>query len=287
MALSDVPPRVAIVTGASSGIGEASARALARAGFRVVIAARRAERLEQIAKEISQEGGVALPVGVDLSAAAARSTLVDRSIEAFGRIDVLVNNAGYSPASALEQLPIEDLLRIFQVNLFAGLQLIGEVVPIMRDQGGGRIVNMSSLAGSVPAPLVVAYSATKGALESATSCLRLELAPWNIRLSLVIPGFVDTPTFENSRRGAEGLRNDPTNPYQKLMFDLDDFAKSNLKRAIPPSVVGAVVTEAATARRPRRRYYVPFSANLQRRILGYLPESVLDWLLIKLYKVPV
>ena len=156
--------KVAIVTGASSGIGEASARCLARAGFRVVIAARRAERLEHIAKEISQGGGVALPVATDLVDEAARSTLVRRSVDAFGRIDVLVNNAGFSPAAALEQLPMEELLRTFQVNLFAGLQLIGEVTPIMREQGGGRIVNMSSLAGSVPAPLAVAYAATKGAI---------------------------------------------------------------------------------------------------------------------------
>ena len=283
---SDAETRVAIVTGASSGIGEASARCLARAGFRVVIAARRAERLEHIAKEISQEGGVALPVATDLVDEAARSTLVRRSVDAFGRIDVLVNNAGFSPAAALEQLPMEELLRTFQVNLFAGLQLIGEVTPIMREQGGGRIVNMSSLAGSVPAPLAVAYAATKGALESATACLRLELAPWNIQLSLVIPGFVDTATFDNSRKAAESLRNDPANPYRQLMFDLDDFARRKLKGAIQPRVVGAVVVKAATARRPRARYYVPFSAKLQSRFLSYLPERVLDRLLTVIYKVP-
>ena len=282
----DSEAKVAIVTGASSGIGEASARCLARAGFRVAIAARRAERLERIAKEISQEGGVALPVATDLCDDAARSALVRRTVDAFGRIDVLVNNAGYSPAAALEQLPMHELLRTFQVNLFAGLQLIGEVTPIMREQGGGRIINMSSLAGSVAAPMAIAYVATKSALESATDCLRLELAPWKIRLSLIIPGFIDTATFDNTRKAAEGLRNDPENPYRQLMFDLDEFAKSSLKGALPPSAVGEVVVKAATARRPRSRYYVPFSAKLQSLFLGYLPDSLLDRLLIKLYKVP-
>jgi short-subunit dehydrogenase len=158
----------------------------------------------------------------------------------------------------------------------------------MREQGGGRIINMSSLAGSVPAPLAVAYASTKGALESATDCLRLELAPWNIRLSLVIPGFVDTATFDNSRLAATDLRNDPDNPYRQLMFDLDDFATKSVKRtAIQPSTVGDVVAKAATARRPRPRYYVPFSAKLQSSVLGYLPDRVLDRILIKLYKVPV
>jgi NAD(P)-dependent dehydrogenase (short-subunit alcohol dehydrogenase family) len=284
---TDDMPRVAIVTGASSGIGEASARQLARAGFRVAVAARRGDRLEALSKAIAQEGGDALPVTTDLSDELQTKRLVERTLDTYGRIDVLVNNAGFSPAGALEQLPRSEVLRTFQVNLLAGLQLIGEVTPLMRKQGGGRIINMSSLAGQVPAPLAVVYAGTKGALEAATACLRLELAAWKIRLSLIIPGFVDTPTFDNTREAAQPLRNDLANPYRQLMFDLDDFATKQLRSALSPDDVAKVVVVAATAARPRERYYVPFSARLQSSLLRALPERVLDRLLIRLYKLPV
>lgn len=253
----------------------------------MALAARRAERLEALSKVIAREGGEALPVATDLADERATSRLVQRTLQAFGRIDVLVNNAGFSPAAALEQLSRAEVRGTFEVNLFAGLQLVGAVVPVMREQGGGRILNMSSLASKVPAPLAVAYAASKGALEAATDCLRLELAPWKIQLSLIIPGFVDTPTFDNSREAAQGLRADPTNPYRQLMLDLDDFVTARLKRALRPEDVGNIVVEAATANRPQERYYVPFSARLQSSLLRSLPERVRHRLLVRLYKVPV
>jgi NAD(P)-dependent dehydrogenase (short-subunit alcohol dehydrogenase family) len=282
-----LPPPVALVTGASSGIGEASALALARRGYRVVVAARRAERLETLAKQITTEGGEALAVATDLADGAATSDLVARCLEAFGRVDVLVNNAGFSPGAALEQVSRDELRHIFEVNLFAALQLVGELVPVMREQGGGRIVNVGSLGGSVAAPLAIPYSATKAGLDAATRGMRLELAPWRIRVSLVIPGFVDTAVFENARSGSQHLRDDPANPYRKLFFDLDEFTKKNLKRAISPEEVGAVIALAATSPRPRLRYYAPVSARLQSGALGLLPEALLDRILLGLYKIEV
>ncbi len=278
--------RVAIVTGASSGIGEASAAALAKSGFRVVAVARRGNRLEALAKRSSLEGGEILPLAVDLGSESDTSRVALRTLDAFGRIDVLVNNAGFSPAAAIEQLTREEIRRTFEVNLFAGLQLVAAVVPRMRDQGGGRIINMGSLAGSVPAPLAVTYSATKAALSAATRGLRLELAPWKIHVSHIVPGFVDTPVFDTSREMGQALREDESNPYRQLMFDLDDFAQAQLEKALRPEDIAAVVVEAATARRPRERYYAPFSAGLQERILRALPERWVDRMLLRLYKVP-
>jgi NAD(P)-dependent dehydrogenase (short-subunit alcohol dehydrogenase family) len=282
----DKAVRSCIVTGASSGIGEACARALARAGFRVAIAARRADRLESLAKEIAQEGGMALPVACDLGDESATAGLVEKTLDAFGRIDVLVNNAGFSPAAAMEQLPRSEVVRTFEVNLISGLQLIGAVSPIMREQGGGRILNMSSLAGSVPAPMAVVYSSTKAAIDMASDCLRLELAPWNIEVSSIVPGFVDTDTFDNSREMARDLRADEANPYRQRMFDMDDFAKGQLKNAISPAQVADVVVKAATARRLRSRYYAPFGARLQATLLGAVPARLLERILLRLYKVP-
>ncbi len=278
--------RVAIVTGASSGIGEACARRLARNGFRVVLAARRGERLERIAKEIAQQGGDALPVSTDLGETDATDNLVDETLAAYGRIDLLLNNAGYSPAAAIEQFSRDELRQTFDVNLLSGLHLIGRVIPVMLEQGSGRILNMGSLGGSVPAPLAIAYASTKAGIAAATRGLRLELAPWNIHVALIVPGFVRTEVFDKARAMGEALRGDPANPYRKMMFDLDDFAQANLKKALEPDDVATVVLRAATEARPRSRYYAPFSARLQASFLAALPEPWVERILRRVYKIP-
>lgn len=274
---------VAIVTGASSGIGAASARCLAAAGFRVVLAARRAAELERIAKEIEAAGGKALPIPVDLADATETRALVTATMEHHARIDVLVNNAGYGPAAANEQLSRDDLRHAFEVNLLAALQLAGGVAPIMRTQGRGRIINMGSLAAAIPAPLAVAYSATKAGLEVATRGLRLELEPFGIDVVQIVPGFVDTPTFDKSRAASESLRADLANPYRQRMIDLDAFAQSNMKHALAPEAIGRIVLRAATARRPKPRYYAPASARWQSMIFGVLPEGIAHRMLRRVY----
>ncbi|MDH3625316.1 MAG: SDR family oxidoreductase [Myxococcales bacterium] len=278
------PAKVAIVTGASSGIGEATAHCLAEAGFTVVLAARRRALLDQVAEEITKKGGKALSVPTDLSDAQATSALVRKALEEFGRVDVLVNNAGYGPPYALEQLDRQALRHVFDVNLLSAMQLIGELTPVMRAQGGGRIINIGSLARYVGAPIAAAYAATKGGMEAMTACMRLELAPWNIRLSLVVPGFVDTPTFDTAREAGQHLRDDPENPYRKLMTDLDEFAKEQLKSAASPEDVGKVVVKAATADAPKTRYFVPRAARTTARMFGMMPDRLADRILLKMYK---
>jgi len=277
--------RAAIVTGASSGIGAASARALASAGFRVVLAARRLERLEALAKQIAAAGGIALPVAADLAREADCTALVDRALHQLGRVDVLVNNAGFSPGAPIELLPRAEMSRTFEVNLVAAIHLTGLVAPPMRAQGGGRVINIGSLAGNVPAPIAVCYAATKAGMEMATRCIRLELAPWNIRLSHIVCGFVDTETFENTKASVEHIRRDSSSPYRKLLLDLDAFAQRQVASALPPETVASVVVEAATARRPRETYFTPASARLQRGILSALPERWLQALLRRLYGI--
>jgi NAD(P)-dependent dehydrogenase (short-subunit alcohol dehydrogenase family) len=173
---------------------------------------------------------------------------------------------------------------VFDVNLLSGMQLIAELTPVMREQGGGRIINISSLTRYVGAPLAGAYAATKGGMEAMTACMRLELSPWNIELSLIVPGFVDTPTFDKSREAGQDLRDDPNNPYQKLMSDLDDFAQDQLKSAVPPEDVGKAVVKAVTADSPKTRYFVPKSARTAARMFGVLPDRLADRLLLKMYK---
>lgn len=280
----DKSERVAIVTGASSGIGEATARCLAEAGFSVVLAARRADLLDGIVADIATQGGKALSVPTDLSDAEETSALVRTTLDTFGRVDVLVNNAGYSPARALEQMNREAMRHMFDVNLLSGMQLIAELTPTMREQGGGRIINIGSLAAYVGAPFAAAYAATKGGMEAMVACMRLELSPWNIQLSVIVPGFVDTPTFDKARAGAEHLRDDPSNPYRQLMADLDDFANDQLKSAVPPEDVGKAVLKAATVDSPKTRYFVPRSARTATRMFGMMPDRFADRILLKMYK---
>ena len=207
------------------------------------------------------------------------------ALDGLGRIDLLVNNAGYSPGRAIEQITRQELRHIFDVNLFSALQLIGAVIPQMRDQGSGRIINVGSVAGFVPAPLAIPYAATKTGLHAATDALRLELAGFGIDVSLVVPGFVDTDVFDNARAESQFLRDDESNPYRKTMFDLDELAKKNLKKALSPDDVARIILKAATARRPKERYYAPLSTKLQCVLLGMLPSRLLDLILLRVYKL--
>ena len=287
--MPNIPPstriRTAIVTGASSGIGEATSRRLASVGFHVALIARRGDRLESITKEIETAGGRALAIVADLADPEETSRAFRQAVRALGRIDVLINNAGFSPGAAIEQFSRDEIRNIFDVNLFSALQLCGEVTPLMREQGGGRIINVGSLAGMIPAPLAIPYAASKVALHASSDALRLELAPFEIDVSLVIPGFVDTAVFDNAREGAQHLRNDPTNPYREQMFKLDDLAKKNLENPLTPDDIAKIILHAATARRPKERYYAPLSALLQSVFLGMLPARWLDWILMRVYGV--
>ncbi len=276
--------QVAIVTGASSGIGEATARRFAEAGYAVVLAARRKDLLDQIVSEIEGAGGRALSVPTDLSDAGQTTALVQRALAAYGRVDVLVNNAGYGPPYALEQLDRESLRHVFDVNLLAAMQLIGELTPVMREQGGGRIINISSLSRYVGAPFAASYAATKGGMEAMNACMRLELAPWNIQLSVVVPGFVDTPAFDTSRKAGEHLRNDPSNPYRGLMQHLDQFTTEQLESAISPQDVAEIILKAATAKTPKARYFAPQSAKTAVRMFSMMPNKLAERILRKMYK---
>jgi short-subunit dehydrogenase len=277
--------RAAIVTGASSGIGEATARRLAKNAFDVAIIARRKDRLEALAAEIRQAGGRAIPISADLADEGETARAARDALEGLGRIDLLVNNAGYSPGRAIEQATRQELRHIFDVNLFSALQLIGAVTPQMRSQGSGLIINIGSMAGLIPAPLAVPYATTKIGMHAATDALRLELAPFGIKLSLVIPGFVDTAVFENAREESQFLRDDVTNPYRKTMFDLDELAKKNLRNALSPDDVARVVLRAVNARRPKERYYAPFSVKIQHTLLDLLPARLRDAILLRVYKL--
>jgi short-subunit dehydrogenase len=203
----DVAGRVAIVTGASSGIGEAFARLASREGARLVLAARRTGRLEALAGELPD----ALAVTTDLRAPEQVARMVDAATERYGRVDVLVNNAGQGLHVPLEEIKLDDLQAVIELNLYAPLLAMQAVAPLMRAQGGGAIVNISSLTTRMAIPGVGAYSSTKSALEQLSATARAEWAGDGIAVSAVLPGVTATEFHLSLRAGA--LRGGRVQPH--------------------------------------------------------------------------
>ncbi|MGC9185683.1 MAG: SDR family oxidoreductase [Thiomonas sp.] len=187
-----IQDKVIVITGASSGLGEATARLLAAQGARVVLGARRSERIEALATELKTNGAQALAVTTDVTDAAQVQALVDAAVRTFGRIDVMLNNAGLMPHSPLERRKIADWDRMIDVNLKGVLYGIAAALPAMQAQKSGHIINVSSVAGHKVRPGSAVYAATKHAVLALSEGLRQEVKPWNIRTTVISPGAVAT-----------------------------------------------------------------------------------------------
>ncbi len=191
----NIKGKVVIVTGASSGIGEATARQFGRQGARVVLAARRVDKLESLAQEITSmgTGAEAFVVQADLSKLEDIQSLIGQTIEKFGRIDVLVNNAGFGRLNWLENLdPVKDIQAQFDVNVMGVIQTTRQALPVMMKQRSGHIINMCSMAGLVATPTYTIYAACKHAVHGFSEALRREVKPWGIDVSMIYPGGVIT-----------------------------------------------------------------------------------------------
>ena len=185
--------KVAIVTGASSGLGESTARHLAARGAKVVLAARRTDRLDAVVAEIRAAGGEAIAVVTDVAQRADLERLAAASVDAFGRIDVLVNNAGVMPLSPIDKLKVDEWDRTIDINIKGVLYGIAAVLPRMKAQGSGHIVNIASIAGmKVFTPIGTVYSATKYAVRAISEGLRVEVGNSGVRVTIVSPGAVES-----------------------------------------------------------------------------------------------
>jgi NADP-dependent 3-hydroxy acid dehydrogenase YdfG len=191
--------RVVAITGASSGIGEATALALAAAGAKVALAARRADRLEEIVARIEAAGGEAVALPTDIADEAQANTFVRAAAERFGRLDALVNNAGVMQLGPIDGAPTEEWRRMVDVNVFGVLYCTHAALPIMREAGGGHIVNVSSVGGKVVGTYSGVYSLTKFGLGAFTEALRRESIAAGIRVTLVVPGSTATELRSHTR----------------------------------------------------------------------------------------
>jgi NADP-dependent 3-hydroxy acid dehydrogenase YdfG len=189
---NNIDGKVIVITGASSGLGEAAARLLSSLGATVVLAARRADRIQALSHELGLGGGRALAVTTDVAQFAQVQHLADTVIETYGRIDVLINNAGLMPLSPLDRRKVNDWDRMIDVNIKGVLYGIAAVLPTMQQQKSGHIINVSSVAGHKVRPGSTVYSATKTAVRVLSEGLRQEVKPYNIRTTVISPGAVDT-----------------------------------------------------------------------------------------------
>jgi NAD(P)-dependent dehydrogenase (short-subunit alcohol dehydrogenase family) len=255
--------RVAVVTGASSGIGEAAARALVGAGFTVYGTSRRAAAGER------RGGVVFLPLDVtdDESVAGVVREVLDRS----GRIDVLVNNAGIAVSGAAEESSIEQARALFETNLFGSMRMTRAVLPHMRDQGSGRIINVSSVLGFLPAPFGALYASTKHALEGYSESLDHEVREYGVRVLLVEPAYTRTSFDENAVPVDE-----PLPVYARRRETADVLVAEAVKAGDEPSIAGRAVVAAATDKRPKLRYPAGALARRVSRARRYVPAAAFD-----------
>jgi NADP-dependent 3-hydroxy acid dehydrogenase YdfG len=193
---NNIAGKVVVITGASSGMGEAASKHLSSLGATVVLGARRTDRIEKLAKEIQDNGGKALAIAVDVTHRDQVKKLVDTAVEKFGRVDVILNNAGIMPLSTMESLHVDEWDKMIDVNIKGVLNGIAAVLPYMKEQKSGQIINTSSVAGHKVFNGSAVYSATKYAVRALTEGLRMEVKPYNIRTTIVCPGAVKTELLD-------------------------------------------------------------------------------------------
>jgi short-subunit dehydrogenase len=253
--------RTVIVTGASSGIGESASRMFAKEGAKVVLAARSADALEQLASEIAADGGVAMAVPTDVSDASACAMLLEAAQARFGAVHILVNNAGYNFRGAVEEAPSAELARIIDVNLKAPIVLTRLALPYLRRSGKAAIVNVASIAGRIPLPYEATYSATKFGLRAFTFALAEELESTGITVSAVSPGPVSTGfLLKEIEEVPDLVFSQPMSTADEVAVLVLDCAADGALERVCPQISGYLATAG---------YLMPQLPRLLRPILQY------------------
>jgi NAD(P)-dependent dehydrogenase (short-subunit alcohol dehydrogenase family) len=267
--------RAALVTGASTGIGRATALRLDRAGWRVFAGVRREEDAESLRSEASAS---LEPLFLDVTDAGQIAASAERIDAESDGLQGLVNNAGVAVPSPLETIPIDDFRRQVEVNLTGQVAVTQALLPAIR-RGHGRIVFLSSIGGRIGFPLTGAYHAAKFGIEAVGDVFRQELRPWGIAVSIVEPGSIDTPIWERGERIADevGERSPQREAlYGRAIERYRKVVRDTAERGISPEKVAGTIEHALSARRPRSRYLVGVDARVQARLKPLIPTPVFD-----------
>jgi NAD(P)-dependent dehydrogenase (short-subunit alcohol dehydrogenase family) len=255
--------RVVLITGASSGVGQATAQLLSQHGFAVFGTSRNPSNADSV------PGVQMLPLDVrgDDSVRACVEAVVNRS----GRLDVLINNAGYELAGAVEELSSDEVKAQFETNFFGVIRMVNAVLPLMRQQRRGHIVNVSSLAGLTAIPFLGIYSASKFALEGYTEALRQEVKPFNIQVSMTEAGFLRTPMMNHRQVAARRMAEYDTWRQRAL-----NAIRASEDKAPGPDVVADTLLEIISSSSPRLRYLIGQQAKSVIRLRRFLPTAMFE-----------
>jgi NAD(P)-dependent dehydrogenase (short-subunit alcohol dehydrogenase family) len=279
------PSRAVLITGCSSGIGAATAARLAAGGWTVYATARRPETLADL------EAKGCRTLALDVADEESRKAAVDAVVEAEGAVGVLVNNAGYSQSGAVESVPDERVRAQFETNVFAPLALCRLVLPGMREQGWGKVVNVSSMGGRLTFPGGGLYHATKYALEALSDAMRFELRGFGVDVILIEPGLIRTGFGGVVAREISGATaaSDPYSNFNRAVGEATQgaYEKGLLARlGGPPEAVAETIERALNARRPRARYTVTASAKVLLALKAALPDAGWDAMMRSSYPSP-
>jgi len=255
--------KVVLITGASSGVGQSTALLLSQKGYKVFGTSRNSASAEPIPTVAM----LPLDVRSDDSVAACVKAVADEA----GRIDVLVNNAAYELAGALEETSVDETKAQFETNFFGVIRMVKAVLPSMRQNRQGQIINVSSLSGVSPIPFMGIYSASKFALEGYTQALRLEVHPFNIHVSLAEAGFLKTPMM--NKRQVSTLQLEDYNPWRQRAFDA---IRDHEQKAPGPELVAQTILRIIDTRTPRLRYLIGSQAKFTTRLQRFLPEGTYE-----------
>jgi NAD(P)-dependent dehydrogenase (short-subunit alcohol dehydrogenase family) len=255
--------RVVLITGASSGVGQSTARLLSQRGDKVFGTSRNPASAERIA-------GVEM-LSLDVRADESVRACVDDVVNRGGRLDVLINNAGYELAGALEELSLEEDRAQFETNFFGVVRMVNAVLPLMRRQKRGHIINVSSLVGLSAVPFMGIYSASKFALEGYTEALRHEVKPFNIHVSLTEAGFLRTPMMSNRQVGARRMTE--YDPWRQRALEA---IRASEEKAPGPELVANTLLETTSGETPRLRYLIGRQAKSVARLRRFLPAGMFE-----------
>jgi NAD(P)-dependent dehydrogenase (short-subunit alcohol dehydrogenase family) len=261
---------VVLITGCSTGIGRATALLLAEKGWRVFATARCLETVANVAND--RITSLCLDVTDEASMAAAVQEVLAKA----GRIDALVNNAGYAQAGPMEELSMEEVRRQFETNTFGALRMAQLVLPTMRAQGAGRIVNVSTMGGRVVIPFIGSYNASKFALEAMSDALRMETRPFGVRVVLIEPGGVRTNFNAAANRNGQQYTTNTNSPYYRFLVPFMGFIGQIEGMSSTPETVAAVILHALTARNPRARYIATPDARIMLAVMLRMSDGMRD-----------
>ncbi|MBY4592433.1 oxidoreductase [Rhizobium redzepovicii] len=267
----DRTKNIALVTGASSGIGLVTAQTLVKAGYRVYGTSR---------KQVAGKPGITMLV-CDVTDKASVEAMIAEIMQQAGRIDLVVNNAGIGLLGGAEESSIDQAQRLFDVNLFGVARVVNAVLPIMRKQKSGRIINMSSILGLIPSPYNAFYASTKHAIEGYSESLDHEVRNFGIRVVLVQPGITKTSFEENLTRVDQ-----PLPVYDSERTRSEALMRKWMETGDAPQVVADMVVKAATAKKPKLRYSAGMQSRQVRSLRRFLPERLVDSLLRKVNEFP-